>query len=260
MARIICVANGKGGVNKTTTTVNLGYELAKKGFRVLFVDFDSQSDLSKYFTNMDSEFYIGDVLLDHKFDIQKAIYPAIIKGDEMPNLYIIPGRTRDVMTKLDMDMVSLQRREQRLEMQLKKVADEFDFVICDTPPTANTLVMNAVNAADEFIIPTEFKSNSLDGIDTVLDHIQEVKFCEEDEINFLVVPSKIDKRAKKSLTYGIEYCEERFPDNTAKTTIWQRSDFTDAEFRSLPCSVANPASEAAMYYKNLANEVINNVA
>lgn len=163
------------------------------------------------------------------------------------------------MSKLDMDMMSLQRREQRLELHLKAVRESFDYIVIDTSPSSNVLMMNAVTAADEFIFPTDFTEHSLDGIETVLEHIQDVKFIEEDEINYLVVPSKVNKSAKKSLTYGRDYCSERFPDNTAQTYIWEKiAAFRDAELKHLPVSVAQPASEAAMYYKRLAQEVIDN--
>lgn len=260
MARVINVAQRKGGVTKTTTAINLAYELSNKGNNVLLIDLDSQADASKFYSTMDCEYYVGDLLLDRKFDIKKAIYPAKVKGEPQKNLSIICGRSGDAMSKLDMDMMSLQKREQRLELHLYAVRDSFDFVIIDTSPSSNVLLMNAVSAADEFLFPTDFTEHSFDGIDTVLEHIQDVKFIEEDEINYLVVPSKIHRTAKRSLGYGKDYCSERFPDNTASTYIWEKvADFRDAELRHLPVSVARPSSESAMYYKRLAQEVIENV-
>ncbi|KEY91493.1 chromosomal partitioning protein (plasmid) [Candidatus Photodesmus blepharus] len=259
MTRIINIAQRKGGVTKTTIAVNLAYELSRKYSNILIIDLDSQSDSSKFFSAIDTEFYVGDVLLNRKFDIMKAVYPAKVKGSCQENLSIICGRSGDLMSKLEMDMMGLQRREQRLDLHLSAIKEKFDFIIIDTSPSSNILMMNAVSASNEFIFPTDFSEHSLDGIETILDHIQDVKFIDENEINFLVVPSKVNKSAKKSLRYGKNYCFERFPNNTAKTYIWEKlGAFRNAELRHLPVSVAQPASEAAMYYKRFSEEVINN--
>ena len=257
--RIIMIGCRKGGVTKTTTTVNLGYEISQYGKKVLVLDFDGQGDSTKYYGREDSEYYIGDALLDRKFDIKKAIYPAIINDVEQDLLHIIPGRRGDVMTKLDMDMISLTRREERLKLHLEKVKENYDFILIDTNPGTSVLGLNAVMAATEYLFPTEYKEHSLDGVETLLEHIQDVKFVDEHEIKFMVVPSKINKVAKKALDYGSGYLAERWPNNIAKTTIWDRSLFTEAEMEHEPASVINRGHVAARYYKELAKEVIANV-
>ncbi|RBW47287.1 ParA family protein [Psychromonas sp. B3M02] len=257
MARIIMIGNRKGGVLKTTTTVNLGYELSKLGKKVLVIDFDSQADATKFFTSTDKEFYIGNALLDRKFDIEKTIYKAEIKDTEQDNLHFIPSRGGDVMTKLDIDMISLPRREERLKLQLEKIANKYDYILIDTNPGTSVLGLNAVMAATEYIFPTEYKEHSLDGVETLLEHIQDVKFIEEDEIKFLVVPSKIAKSEKRAIAYGEGYLKSRWVENTSKTTIWARSLFTEAEFEHEPASITNPGHVAASFYKKLAMEVDN---
>ncbi|NOH36535.1 ParA family protein [Vibrio chagasii] len=256
--RIIMIGCRKGGVTKTTTTVNLGYELSQQGKSVLILDFDGQGDSTKFYGREDSEHYIGDALLDRKFDIKEAIYPAIINGEPQERLHIIPGRRGDIMTKLDMDMISLTRREERLKLHLEKLKGCYDFILIDTNPGTSVLGLNAVMAATEYLFPTEYKEHSLDGVETLLEHIQDVKFVEETEIKFLVVPSKVSKTAKKALDYGTGYLRERWPENTAKTTIWERSLFTEAEMEHEPASIVNRGHVAALYYKELAKEVINN--
>lgn len=257
MTRIIMIGSRKGGVLKTTTTINLGYELSQLNYKVLILDFDSQADTTKFLSTDDKAFYIGDVLLDRKFDISTAIYKAVINNEEQENLHFIPGRRGDLMTKLDMDMISLPRREERLKMHLEKIKNQYDYILIDTNPGTSVLGLNAVMAATEFIFPTEYKEHSLDGVETLLEHIEDVTFLDEADIKFLVVPSKIAKVEKRALAYGEEYLKSRWPNNTAKTTIWARSLFTEAEFEHEPASVINPGHVAASYYKKLAKEVIN---
>jgi chromosome partitioning protein len=259
--RTITVGSRKGGVTKSTTTVNTAYEIARTGKRVLVVDLDSQANASNFLRPGRTPYFIGDALMDRKFDVRQAIYPAIVKGVEQDNLHVLMGRDGDVMSKLEMDMMSLQRREERLSIHLQSIQEEYDFVFIDTAPASLVLLMNAVYASEEFIIPVDFTENGLGGAESILQHIQDVKFIEEDEINYIILPSKINKIARNSLKYGLEFCKIRFPDNTADTIIWDHPGaFRDAEYRHLPVSVAKPASEAAMFYKRFAKEIINNVA
>ena len=129
MVRICMIGCRKGGVTKTTTTVNLGYELSQLGHNVLIIDIDGQGDTTKYFGQTESEFFIGDTLRDRKFDFRKAIYPAIVKGVEQDRLHIVPARGGDIMTKLDMDMISLPRREERLKIKPEFHSGFFIFTI-----------------------------------------------------------------------------------------------------------------------------------
>ncbi|GAL15144.1 hypothetical protein JCM19233_6162 [Vibrio astriarenae] len=161
------------------------------------------------------------------------------------------------MTKLDMDMISLPRREDRLRLHLEKVSGNYNYILIDTNPGTSVLGLNAVMAATEYLFPTEFKEHSLDGVETLIEHICDVKFIDEDEIRFIVVPSKIAKAEKKALTYGTEYLQERWPNNHSKTVIWARSLFTEAEYSHEPASVINAGHVAARYYKELAKEFIN---
>lgn len=257
--RIITITARKGGVTKTTVTVNLAYELASKGRKVLVIDLDQQSDTSKFLRWGETEYYVGDILLNKRFDVTKAIYPAKIKGEEQENLHIITGRPNDVMVKLDKEVFTLHSSEERLNHQLKKLDGLYDFVLIDTPPTANTLSMNAVKASTEFIFPANLSELSLDGIDSILDHIQDLNDLEMDEINFMIVPSGVPKVAKKTVEYGMNYLETKYSGHITDTTIWQKTSiFSEAERRHLPVSLVKRSDISALHFRELAQEIINN--
>jgi cellulose biosynthesis protein BcsQ len=137
--------------------------------------------------------------------------------------------------------------------------DFFDFIIIDTAPTANIALMNASFAATEFIFPVDGSKMCLEGVETMLEHIKTVQFVEESQINFMILRARISRTDRIKIRETAEYCEARFPYNTAKTIIWEkRSGFSSAENGLMPISANNKSSEEAMFYKRFTQEVINN--
>lgn len=258
MARTVMIGNRKGGVAKTTTAVNLSYELSLKGKKVLLIDFDGQANTTSTYMLGDEEFYIGDALLDRKFDITKTIYPAIVDGIPQENLHIIPGRSGDVMTKLDMDMISLPRREERLLNHLNTIKDSYDYIFIDTNPGTSVLGLNAVIAADEFIIPTSYREKSIEGIEMFLTHIEEVKFIDESEIKFTILRCGLRRAAKREIAYGQSRTNTIWANQIANTIIWDKIIFFDAELARLPVSKFSPKNEGAAYYRDFAREFDRN--
>ncbi|MBO2558983.1 ParA family protein [Shewanella algae] len=257
--KIIQVGNRKGGVGKTTTSVNVAWELVRAGYRVLLGDMDSQANGSSMVLDGETPHWLGDVLTDHRFDIRKAIYPAFIDGCEVDGFDVLPGRGGDVMTKLDMEMISLTKREERLAMQLQKVRDDYDFVILDTSPGTSVLGLNAVIAADLYVIPTTYREMSLDGIGKFLAHISDVKLVDEDDIDFLILRTCLKRASKRELAYGNVRVETMWPDNLANTVIYDRAIFGEAELSKMPISLFSKGHEAAAYYKDFTRELIKYV-
>lgn len=257
--KTLMIGSRKGGVPKTTTAVNLSYELTQLGHTVLLIDFDSQADATKFTKQTETEYHLGHVLKDRKFDINNAIYPAQVNGNVCAGLYVLPGKGGDAITRLEMDMQALAKREERLKLHLQNLNPKPDFVIIDTPPASGILSLNAVYAADFFIFPTTYTANAFDGVETMITHIEETTFKDESELNFLVLPVKVAKAKKKESQFGEEYLQARWPNNTAKTIIFDRAIFTEAELDYEPLSAYQKGHAAAMYYKNFAKEVLSHV-
>ncbi len=169
MARIVAVANQKGGVGKTTTAINLAASVASKGYRVLLVDFDPQGSASSG-------------LGYHKSRVELSVYDALI-GDvafsdcirptEITTLFVAPANSD--LVGAEIELISSERRERFLADQLKTVTDRFDYIIIDCPPSLGMLTLNALVAADGVVVPMQAEYFALEGLSDLLRTIDKVK-------------------------------------------------------------------------------------
>src|SRR5579862_6547841 len=170
-ARIISIANQKGGVGKTATTSNLGICLYQMGKRVLVVDMDPQGNLTLSLSPQDGmERTVADALLDHKTELPRIELFNELTGrmDLVPTSLALASAEAALMNKLG--------REFRLRDQLAKVSDEYDFILIDTPPSLGLLTINALVAATLVIIPTEARFFSLQGLQMLQGSIDEILY------------------------------------------------------------------------------------
>ena len=158
MARIISVANQKGGVGKTTTTVNLGASLAFVGKKILLVDSDAQGNATSGMgiRKPDVTHDIYDVLVN-EVPIQDAIYPT-----SRENLDIVPATLQ--LAGAEIELTSMMARESRLKMALNEVKDQYDFILIDCPPSLGHLTINAFTASDSILIPVQCEYYALEGL------------------------------------------------------------------------------------------------
>ncbi len=163
MAKTICIANQKGGVGKTTTSVNLSSALATLGKKVLLIDMDPQGNASsglgiKRYESQESNSY--HVLIGEK------TLTEVIQNTSNPNLKI--STANPDLVGAEIELVDMPQREYRLKQAIATVADQFDFVLIDCPPSLGLLTLNALNAADSFLVPLQCEYYALEGLSQLL--------------------------------------------------------------------------------------------
>jgi chromosome partitioning protein len=169
MARTVAVVNQKGGVGKTTTAVNLGASLAAKGCRVLLVDFDPQGNASSGtgYPRDRIELSIYDAL------IGDVALTDVIRPTEITTLFVVPANTD--LVGAEVELISASGRERFLADLLAPVAEQFDFILIDCPPSLGVLTLNALVAADSVVVPMQAEYYALEGLSSLIGTIERVK-------------------------------------------------------------------------------------
>lgn len=168
MGKVISVANQKGGVGKTTTTVNLSTILAKKGKKVLLIDADPQGNATSGLgIEKEVEFSTYDILVNDT-EIKQALQKTVIK-----NLLLCPSNMN--LAGAEVELVSMMSREQRLKEKLEEIKDVFDYIFIDCPPSLGLITLNAFTASDSVLIPVQCEYFALEGLGQLLNTVNLVK-------------------------------------------------------------------------------------
>ena len=169
MVRIISVANQKGGVGKTTTTVNLGASLAYLGKKVLLVDIDAQGNATSGvgIRKPDVKEDIYDILVN-EVDIKETILPT-----SRENLFIVPATLQ--LAGAEIELTSMMARESRLKLALDEIKDDYDYILIDCPPSLGHLTINAFTASDSILIPVQCEYYALEGLSQLLNTVRLVQ-------------------------------------------------------------------------------------
>lgn len=255
--RIIAVANQKGGVGKTTTTINLGAALAELGKRVLIVDLDPQGNAS---TGLgieveDRDFTTYELLLDD-IDLGKVIQPT-----NCDNLMIIPA-TID-LSSADIELISNEKRSFLLNDALRQVAMDrydLDYILIDCPPSLNLLTVNAMVAADSVLVPLQSEFYALEGLSQLLLTIREVRQSANPDLSIEgVVLTMYD--ARNNLSGLVEKdARENLGDLVFQTLIPRNVRLSEAPSYSMSVLDYDPQSRGASAYRALAKELMTNRA
>ncbi len=250
-ARVIAMCNQKGGVGKTTTTINLAAALAEYGRKVLIVDFDPQGAASAGLgvNANDLEDTIYTLLMSRKPDVRSVITPTAV-----PGLDLVPANID--LSAAEVQLVGEVAREQALARVLRPVLDEYDVIFVDCQPSLGLLTVNALTAAHGVIIPLEAEYFALRGVALLIETIDKV----EDRLNPKlkvdgILATMVDMRTLHSREV-IERVHEAFGDRVFDTRISRTVKFPDASVAAEPITVYAPTHPGAQAYRRLARELV----
>ena len=251
MAQIISVANQKGGVGKTTTTVNLGACLASLGKRVLLVDMDAQGNATSG---------VG----IRKPDVTQDIYDVLV--NELPiaeatlvteheNLSIVPATLQ--LAGAEIELTSMMARESRLKGSLAEVNAQYDYILIDCPPSLGHLTINSFTASDSILIPVQCEYYALEGLSQLLNTVRLVQkhFNPELEIEGVLL-TMYDARTNLG-NEVVEEVRKYFREKVYETIIPRNIRLSEAPSHGMPIIDYDPRSRGAEVYQALAKEVVN---
>ncbi len=251
MGRIIAIANQKGGVGKTTTSINLAAALAEKGQRVLVVDTDPQG-------NTTSGFGLNKNLLEHTIyellisdsEIEKCIQKDIVDGVD-----IIPSNVN--LAAAEIELIDVEKKEYILKNEIAKVREKYDYVIIDCPPSLSMLTINAMTTADTVLVPIQCEYYALEGLSQLIHTVNLVRDRLNPDLEMEgVVFTMFDSRTNLSLQV-VENVKEHIKENIYKTIIPRNIRLAEAPSYGLPINLYDSKSSGAEAYRLLADEVIN---
>ena len=258
MAKIFCVANQKGGVGKTTTTVNLAAGLAQLGQRVLMIDLDPQGNatMGSGVDKRQLELTVYDVLLE-----SASIAEARVSSQKLIEAgcgYDVLGANRE-LAGAEVELVEVERREKRLRLAIEAVADQYDFVLIDCPPSLSMLTLNGLCCAHGVIVPMQCEYFALEGLTDLVNTIKQVHANLNKELAIIgLLRVMFDPRITLQLQVS-EQLKQHFGDKVFNTVIPRNVRLAEAPSYGLPGVVFDTAARGSQAYVEFAREMVERI-
>ncbi len=253
MAKIFCVANQKGGVGKTTTAVNLAAGLAKVGQRVLMIDLDPQGNATMG-SGVDKralELSVYDVLLENA-----SVKEAAVRSEAVG--YDVLGANRE-LSGAEIELVSLERRNDRLKGALKAVDADYDFVLVDCPPSLSMLTLNGLCAAHGVVVPMQCEYFALEGLTDLVNTIKQVHANMNPDLQIIgLLRVMFDPRTTLQQQVS-DQLKEHFGDKVFDTVIPRNVRLAEAPSYGVPGVVFDPGAKGSKAFIDFAHEMVRRI-
>ena len=249
LPRILAIANQKGGVGKTTTTVNLAACIADLGYRVLVVDFDPQANATSA---------LG---IDPR-SVEKSMYDVILNDVNMRDciiksqwefLSVAPSNLD--LAGAEIELVSAFNRERLLDGAISSVISEYDFVLIDCPPSIGLLTVNALTAASEVLVPIQCEYLALEGLGQLLSNVERVKTHLNKELHISTIALVMFDARTKLAGQVVEEIRSHFGERVCQQTVPRSVRLSEAPSYGLPIIYYDSSSRGAIAYRSLAKEI-----
>ena len=249
MGKIVAIANQKGGVGKTTTTINLSTILAKKGKKVLMVDTDPQGNATSGLgIDKSVHFSVYDVIIND-VEIENTLQTTMVK-----NLDVCPSNIN--LAGAEVELVSMMSREQRLKEKLDCIKDKYDYIIIDCPPSLGLITLNAFTASDSVLIPVQCEYYALEGLGQLINTINLVKKHLNPNLEIEgALLTMFDIRTNLS-NQVVKEESKYFENRVYKTVIPRNVRLSEAPSYGMPISIYDPKSKGAKSYEKFAKEFL----